>query len=394
MKKSLAVFLSLGISSAHLQAQSTIKIGVAGPHTGNYAAFGEQLWRGAEKAAQDINQAGGINGKKIELVKADDACEPKQAVSVANRLVEKDKVAAVIGHFCSSSTMPASEVYDDAGLLVITPASTNPQVTDRGLKTVLRTCGRDDQQGNVAADFIVDVLQAKKVAVIHDKDTYGQGLADAMRKRLLDKYKLKEILYEGLTRGEKDFAALVTKIKSSGAEVVYFGGLHNEAGPLVRQMREQGVSAAFISGDGIVSNDFVTSAGGPQFAKDVYMTFAKDARNIASGAKVVADFRKAKYEPEGYTLYAYATMQVIAEAMRKSPSSEGEKLAQWLRANKVDTITGEQAWDNKGDLKISNYVMYQWDEKGSYAEIIWTAAAKKKNVTKMEQTDSKTKKAQ
>lgn len=346
----------------------TVKIAVAGPHTGPYAAFGEQLWRGAEQAVKDINASGGVNGMKIELVKADDACEPKQAVSVANKVIEKDGVKAVVGHFCSSSTMPASEIYDEAGVLMVTPASTNPMVTERGLPTVLRTCGRDDQQGVVAAEFIKNKLKAKKVAVIHDKDTYGRGLADAMKKHL-NSLGTKEVLYEGLTRGEKDFNALVTKIKSLKADVVYFGGLHTEAGPFVRQMREQGVKAAFISGDGIVSDDFITASGGKSFVNGVYMTFGKDARQLEAGKKVVKSFRKAGYEPEGYTLYSYATMQSIANAIKSAKTTDGMKLSKWMKSNSVNTVMGPKSWDSKGDLKTSDYVMYQWDKNGKYAEI-------------------------
>jgi branched-chain amino acid transport system substrate-binding protein len=349
-------------------AAETIKIGVGGPHTGPYAAFGEQFWRGATQAAEDLNAAGGIDGKKIELVKGDDACEPKQAVAVANRMVDSDKVAAVVGHFCSSSTIPASEVYAESGILMMSPASTNPQVTERRIPTVFRNCGRDDQQGVVAANYIVKKLGAKKVAVVHDKDTYGQGLADAMRSHMAT-LGVKEVLYEGLTRGEKDFNALVTKIKATGADVVYFGGLHTEAGPLVRQMREQGLGAAFVSGDGIVSEDLVTSAGGAQFVKGVYHTFGRDPRNIPEGKGVIEKFRAAGYEPEGYTLYAYAALQSIAAAMAATDGTEGEALAKWLHGNPVDTVMGKKAWDDKGDLKETDYVMYQWDDKGKYAEV-------------------------
>lgn len=370
-KKTLwAALVAGGVAfSAAAGAAEVIKIGVAGPHTGANAAFGEQLWKGAEQAAKDINAAGGIKGKMIEVVKADDACEPKQAVAVANRLVDQDKVKAVIGHFCSSSTIPATEIYADADLLSITPASTNPKVTERGLKTVFRTCGRDDQQGVVAADYVVKNLKAKKVAVIHDKDTYGQGLADAMKAHM-EKVGQKAALYEGLTRGEKDFNALVTKIKAAGAEAVYFGGLHAEAGPLVRQMREQGLtSTAFISGDGITSEEFVAAAGGKNFVDGVYMTFGADPRNIADGKKAVEEFRKAGYEPEGYTLYSYAAMQSIVAAMEATGSTSGAKLADWLHKNTVKTVMGPKAWDAKGDLKVSDYVMYRWNADGKYAEI-------------------------
>ncbi|MBF0135784.1 MAG: branched-chain amino acid ABC transporter substrate-binding protein [Magnetococcales bacterium] len=346
----------------------SVRIGVAGPLSGSYAAFGEQLWRGAEQAAKDINAAGGIHGRMIELIKADDACEPKQAVTVAHRLVDADHVKAVIGHFCSSSTIPATEVYAEAGILGITPASTNPKVTERKLPTVFRTCGRDDQQGGTGAEFVVNTLKAKRVAIIHDKDTYGQGLADAMKARL-HALGLKEVLYEGLTRGEKDFNALVTKIKSQMADAVYFGGLHAEAGVLVRQMREQGLQAPLISGDGIVSQEFVASAGGPRFVEGVFMTFGRDARKIYTGRQVVDKFRKAGYEPEGYTLYSYATLQAIVAAMASTRSEQGDVLAKWLRSNTVETIMGPKAFDAKGDLKVTDYVMYRWTPDGKYVEV-------------------------
>lgn len=196
-----------GCMSMAFYAQADVKIGVAGPFTGPNATYGAQYWKGASQAVADINAAGGIKGEKIVLVQGDDACEPKQAVAVANRLVDEAKVSAVVGHFCSSSTMPASEVYDEAGILTITPGSTNPQITERGMKDIFRMCGRDDQQGAIAANYMLDVLKAKKIAVIHDKDTYGQGLADATRAALA-KRGTKEVLYEGLSRGEKDFNAL------------------------------------------------------------------------------------------------------------------------------------------------------------------------------------------
>ena len=348
-------------------AEAEIILGVAGPHTGPYAAFGEQLWRGAELAANTLNSSGGILGQKIRLVKGDDACEPKQAVAVANRLVDAEKVSAVIGHFCSSSTMPASEIYDEAGILMVTPASTNPMVTDRKLPTIFRVCGRDDQQGAVAANYIIDNLKAKKVAIIHDKDTYGQGLANATREEM-NKRGIREVLYEGLTRGEKDFNALVTKIRASKAEVVYFGGIHAEAGPLVRQMREQGLKALFMSGDGIVSDDFLTTAGGKQFVEGVMMTFGADPRNQPAGKDVIKAFRKAGWEPEGYTLYAYTAVQTIAAAFNGSGSTDGIKSARWLRSNTVSSVMGPKKFDSKGDLTLSDYVMYQW-KNGKYAEI-------------------------
>ncbi|GLZ87907.1 branched chain amino acid ABC transporter substrate-binding protein [Metapseudomonas resinovorans] len=360
-----ALFTAMGLAFA---AHADIKVGVAGPHTGANATYGDQLWRGAVQAAEDINAKGGINGEKIVLVKADDACEPKQAIAVANRLVDSDQVAAVIGHFCSSSTIPASEVYDEAGIITITPASTNPNVTDRGLAGMFRVCGRDDQQGIIAGDYIIDDLKATKVAVIHDKDTYGQGVADATRAQLA-KRGVKEVLYEGVTRGEKDFNALVTKIRGSGAEVVYFGGLHPEAGPLVRQMREQGLTAVFMSDDGIVTDELVTTAGGAKYTDGVLMTFVADPRNRSAGKDIVERFRTHGYEPEGFTLFSYAALQVIAAAFQATGGTDGAKASEWLKSHPVDTVMGTKQWDEKGDLTDSPYVMYRWDAQGKYKQL-------------------------
>ncbi|RYF41427.1 MAG: branched-chain amino acid ABC transporter substrate-binding protein, partial [Cytophagaceae bacterium] len=323
-----------------------------------------QLWKGAEQAVADINKAGGINGRMLRAVKADDACLPAQAKSVANKLVNTDKVNAVVGHFCSSSTIPAADIYRENNVLMITPASTNPRVTEdpsyqpkdcksvtdakkkeqcelNNYSVVMRTCGRDDQQGTEAANFIVNKLKAKNVAVIHDKDTYGQGLADSMRAHLKTLGHANPVLYEGLTRGEKDFNALVTKVKAAKADVVYFGGLYAEAGPLLRQMREQGLKASFISGDGIVSNDFLSAAGGPKFADGAYMTFGADLRNVPTGKAVVDAFRKNGYEPEGYTLYSYSAVQAIAAAMKGSSElQDGRILSKWLVDNGADTVMG------------------------------------------------------
>ena len=363
---SVAATSLLGATAA--LAQSTYKIAVAGPLTGAAASYGEELRRGAQQAADDINAAGGINGKKIELVFGDDACEPKQAVSVASRLIEKDKVHAVVGHFCSSSTIPASEAYAEADILMVTPASTNPKVTDRNLANVLRTCGRDDQQGVVAGNYIADVLKSKRVVLIHDKDTYGQGVADATRGQLA-KRGIKDIMYEGLTRGEKDYNALVTKIKSVNADLIYFAGLSAEAGTLLRQVREQGLKTQFMSTDGAVEESFATTAGGKAVLKGVLITFGEDPRLIPDGKSVVEKLRKSGFEPAGFTLYTYAGVQVVAAALKNSKATSGAALGKWLRANTVPTILGKKAWDAKGDLTSAAYVVSEYKDDGSYVRV-------------------------
>lgn len=357
-----------GVLPFAAQAQTTVKIGVAGPFTGANAAFGEQLWTGATEAAAAINASGGINGKQIELVQADDACEPKQAVAVANRLVDQDKVAAVVGHFCSSSTIPASEIYDEADILSMATGSTNPEVTERNLPTVTRICGRDDQQAEVIGKFIAETLKAKRIAVIHDKDTYGRGLADATRMET-GKFGVETVLYDGVTRGERDYNALVTKVKAANVDAVFFGGLYAEAGTLVRQIREQGLDVPYVSDDGIVDPAFVTSAGGPQYAQGVYMGFPADPRKMESSKDIVAKLVAEGKKSDGFTLYSYAAVQAVSAAIAATNSTKGTELAEWLKNNKVHTVLGDKEWNAKGDLKTPDYVMYQWDKDGNYAEL-------------------------
>ena len=295
----LAVAASLASASS---AMAQIKIGVAGPLTGPNAAFGAQLKNGAEQAAADINAAGGINGQQIQLVFGDDASDPKQGVSVANKMVG-DGVKFVMGHFNSGVTMPASEVYQENGIYMITPSATNPKITERNMWNVFRTCGRDDQQGEVAGKYIVDKFKGKKIAIVHDKTTYGQGLADETKKAM-NAGGMKEVLYEGVNIGEKDFSALVTKIKAAGADLVYWGGLHTEGGLIVRQMRDQGVKAPMMGGDGITTDEFA-AIGGPG-VEGTLMTFGPDARKNPAAAEVVKKFAAKKIDPEAYTLYSYA----------------------------------------------------------------------------------------
>lgn len=367
-KSSLLCAFSFSTLALGNVAHADLVIGVAGPMSGPYANYGEQLWRGATAAAEQINAAGGVNGEKIRLVKGDDACEPKQAVSVANKLVDADKVTAVVGHFCSSSSIPASDIYADAGVLAMSPGSTSPQLTERGLDTVFRNCGRDDQQGAVAANYIADVLKARRIVILHDKDTYGQGIADATRLQLRNKG-IEAVLYEGLTRGEKDFSSVVTKMRALEADAVYFGGLHPEAGPLVRQMREQGLNAAFISDDGIMTDEMVTAAGGKQFVEGVLFTFGADPRLNPAGKAVVDSFRARGYEPEGFTLYAYTALQAIAAAYQANGNLDVAQAAKWLKSNPVPTSLGARSWDAKGDLTHSDYVMYQWSADGTYKQL-------------------------
>src|ERR1700734_409067 len=288
--KSIPLALSLLLAGA---AHAQVKLAVAGPVTGANAAFGAQLSQGVQQAVEDINKAGGILGQKVEVEIGDDVSDPKQGVSVANKFVG-DGVKFVVGHFNSGVTMPASDVYAENGVLFITPSATNPKITDRKLWDAFRTCGRDDQQGMVWAELARDKLKGKKIAVVHATPTYGKGLADAAVKKM-HKMGVKEVLYEGVNTGEKDYSAIVSKIKEPGADYLMWGGLHPEGGLIVRQMRDQGMKTVMISGDGITSDEF-SQIGGPG-VEGTLMSFGPDPRKNPSAKDIGAEFKAKNFDP-------------------------------------------------------------------------------------------------
>ncbi len=368
MKKILLSGIALGTVLAFSSvAQAQIKLGIAGPITGPNAAFGAQLKNGVEQAVEDINAAGGILGQRVTVSVGDDRSDPKEGVSVANKFVA-DGVKMVLGHFNSGVVMPASEVYAENGILMVTPSATNPRITERGLWNAFRTCGRDDQQGAVAADYIVKNLKGKKIAVVHDKTTYGQGLADETRKAMRAAG-VNDVLYEGVNTGEKDFSALVSKIKASGADVLYWGGLHTEAGLIVRQMRDQGLKTVMMSGDGITSDEFA-AIGGPG-VEGTLMTFPPDPRKRPEAAAVLKKFEARKFNPEAYTLYSYAGVEIMKQAAEGAKSLDPKKMAEFMKTGfKFKTVIGEISFDKKGDITRPDYTMYTW-KKGADGKITY-----------------------
>ncbi len=360
MKRIATLGLALGLACALAgSATAQVKFGVAGPITGPNAATGAQMKNGVEQAAADLKT---ILGQKINVEYGDDVSDPKQGVSVANNFAA-DGVKFVIGHYNSGVTIPASEVYQENGILQITPASTNPTVTERGMWNIFRTCGRDDQQGQVAGKYILAHFKGKKIAFVNDKTTYGKGLADETLKTIRAGG-MKEVLNEGINTGEKDYSALISKIKQSGADLVYFGGLYTEGGLIVRQMRDQGVKAPLMGGDGITSDEFAT-VGGPGVVGTL-MTYGPDPRNRPEAKAVVAEFRKKGFEPEAYTLYSYAGVQIIKQAAEAAKSVDPKKVAEKIHSGMTfQTVLGPYAYDKKGDITKLDYVMYIWKKDPS-----------------------------
>jgi len=341
-------------------ARADIKIAVAGPMSGSNAAFGEQFKKGAEQAVADLNAKGGVLGQKLVLQVGDDACDPKQAVAVANQLAS-DGAIFVAGHFCSSSSIPASSVYNENGMLQITPASTNPVLTDaaaaKGWDDIYRTCGRDDEQGKIAGAYLAAHFKGKPVAFVDDKSAYGKGLADETR-IAANVAVLKEVVDESITAGDKDFAALISKLKQAKVEAIYFGGYQTEAGLIVRQAKEQGLQAVLIGGDAMATQDFwqITGPAG----EGTLFTFAPDPQRSPTAKAVVDSFKKAGYEPEGYTLYTYAAVQIFAQAATKAKSVKLADLVTSLHDMTFDTVIGPIKYDAKGDITQTGYVMWVW----------------------------------
>ena len=363
MLTGLAISFGLALSGA---AEAQIKVGVAGPITGPNASVGAQLKNGAEQAVEDINARGGVLGQKLQVLIGDDVSDPKQGVSVANKLVG-DGVKWIVGHYNSGVSIPASDVYSEAGIVEITPASTAEKFTDRVAGEngrprsdllVFRTCGRDDQQGGVAGAYLAKHFSGKKIAVVHDKTPYGKGLAD-VTKATVNKAGIKEVLYEGINTGEKDYSALVSKLKQANVDVVYYGGLYTEAGLIIRQMRDQGLKAPIMSGDGIVSSEFAQIAG--PGADGTMMTFGPDARKNPNAKDVLPKFKAKGFEPEAYTLYSYAAVQILAQAAEAVKSTDGKKIAEYMRSGKTfKTVIGDISYDKKGDITRPDYVVYVW----------------------------------
>jgi branched-chain amino acid transport system substrate-binding protein len=351
----LSFLLLCGFVPWSVHAETTV--GLIAPLTGQYAVFGEQFKRGAEQAAKDI---GGI-----KLRFADDACDPKQAVTVANQLVAEG-VQFVVGHYCSGSAIPASKVFMENGVLLISPGATNPKLTDEAETYIFRVCGRDDRQGAVIGHYVLQHYAKGKIALINDKSAYGRGLADEV-KRVINAGGLNEVVFESYNAGERDYRALVSKLKESNADILFIGGYHTEAGLIARQLAEQGAKLQIIGGDALVTDEFWSIAG--KAGEGVLMSFGPDPRNNPAATQAVAQFRKTGYEPEGYTLYTYAAFQALGHALAQpydkfSPST----VAQALRAHQADTVIGQLGFDAKGDVTGNGYVLYRWHD-GHYAEI-------------------------
>ncbi|MFA7437409.1 high-affinity branched-chain amino acid ABC transporter substrate-binding protein [Castellaniella sp.] len=361
------ILLAFGAMSLAAGVQAdTLKIGIPQPMTGPNTQYGDQIQAGALTAIDAMNEAGGIQGMQIEPLLIDDGCEPKQAVPAANRVVNAGAQFAV-AHACSGTTVPAVNVYEQEGIVAITPGATSPLVTDT-IKPhyFFRTIGRDDQQGPFAGQYIIDQLKPQKVAILHDKQTYGSGVATQVQKTL-EKGGVNIAMFEGINVGDSDYSAVISKLKALGPDLVYFGGYHPELGLLLRQAREQGLDVQFMGPEGVANKDLVALAG-PAIDK-LLTTLPADFTKREGNEAVLEQFKKYNRSPDGaFTMTAYAAMQILADAIN-AVGADPAKVADYMHEHSFDTVIGKVDYDAKGDLKQFEFAVFQWDADGNMTQI-------------------------
>lgn len=370
-RKFLAVAMGLSLAGAIpglTMAAETIKLGVAGAHSGDLASYGIPSVNAAKLVVEQINAKGGIDGKKVELLIEDDVCKPEVATNTATKLVSSG-VDVVLGHICSGATKAALPIYNNAGVIVMSPSATNPALTQSGdYPNFFRTIASDDAQARAEVDFALGELKAKKIAVIHDKGDYGKGLAE-FAKGFIEQSggKGEVVLFEGVTPGAVDYSAVVQKIKRSGADAVIFGGYHPEASKIVTQLRKKRIDIPFISDDGVKDDTFIKVAG--KYAEGVYATGPKDtSNNPLNKAAVEAHKKTFGSDPGAFFDSAYSAALALLNAIDKADSTDMAKVKAALQTSDVDTPVGKIHFDEIGDAVGVGFAMYQVKD-GQYVEV-------------------------
>jgi len=362
----VGMFMALTLSGTGLAAD-TIKLGVAGPHSGDLASYGIPSVNAAKLVVKDINAKGGVLGKQVELLVEDDVCKPEVATNTATKLLSQ-KVDVVLGHICSGATKAALGIYKDAKIIAMSPSATNPALTQSGdYPNFYRTIASDDAQAQLEVDFALDVLKVQKVAVLHDKGDYGKGLAEFAKSFLEKDSRAKVVLYEGVTPGAVDYSAIVQKVKRSGAEAVIFGGYHPEASKIVTQMRKKKMKTIFISDDGVRDDTFIKVA--KKFAEGVYATGPKDvSKNPLTTVANEAHKKAYGSDPGAFFLEAYSATLALLNAIEKAGSTDYAAIEKALKSEFVDTPVGKISFDKKGDATGVGFSMYQVQD-GKYVEV-------------------------
>ncbi|CAM3770395.1 branched-chain amino acid ABC transporter substrate-binding protein [Bordetella bronchialis] len=361
-----ALAITAGLFTLGAQAQ-TIKIAAVGPTTGPVTQYGDMVREGVDTAVEQVNAAGGVNGRKLEVVVVDDGCEPKQGPTAANRVVN-EKIGFVVGPVCSGASIAAAPIYEQEGVVMVTPSATSPALTDgKKYNFVFRTIGRDDQQGPAAAAYIIDKAKPKKVAVLHDKQSYGQGIATSVKNQL-DKAGVPVAVFEGINAGDSDYSAVITKLKSENVDFVYYGGYHPEMGLLMRQAAEQGLKARFMGPEG-AGNPDINAIAGPA-VEGMLLTLPADFSQDPRNAALVKAFKDKKRNPAGaFQMTAYSATMAIVDGIKGAGSTDPTKVAAWLHKNSIDSPIGNISWNSQGDLNNFAFKVYEWHKDGSHTQV-------------------------
>jgi branched-chain amino acid transport system substrate-binding protein len=343
--------------AAPAPAAEIIRIGVGGAHTGDLASYGVPSLNAARLVAEAVNASGGILGMQVEIVPQDDQCKPEMGTNAATKLVS-DKVNAVMGHICSGPTKAVLPIYTEARLVVISPSSTSPELTDGKAPYFFRTIARDDQQAHLGAAYALDKLGVKKIALIHDKGDYGKGYIDYAKAYIEGSGKAQIVLYEGITVGAVDYSAILQKLRQSGADLVMFGGYHPEASKLVQQMRKKRINTPFLSDDGVKDEQFIKVTG--KDAEGVFASGSKDVTSLAMNrAARAAHVKKFGSEPGNFFDNGYAATLALLKAMEKAgTATDSDKIAAALRADLVDTPLGSIKFGPSGDAEGIGFDIY------------------------------------
>jgi branched-chain amino acid transport system substrate-binding protein len=358
MSRQLFCALAVLIASvAPTPVAADIVIGFANPLSGPYAASGGRNRTAVALAIEDLNAGSGVLGETVRLVEADDACGIEEAVAAARQLIDAG-VRLVVGHGCSHSSLMAAGFYEAADVLMITPDSTHPRLTDEGRRNVFRLIGRDDRQGKLAGDFLADRWAERRIGILHDGTVYGEGLAAETRRRLRE-LDVVEAIYAAYTPGEQDFGRLAEQLRGDAIDVLYVGGSGPDAGLIVRTAREQGNRLQLVGGDALGMDEFWTVAGeageGTIFSSRPAVRWRSDAAAIRTA------FRVRRLGPgTGGGIGAYAAVQVWAKAVERAGTTELAAVARALRRGRFDTVLGRVAFDDKGDLRGAGWEMQIW----------------------------------
>jgi branched-chain amino acid transport system substrate-binding protein len=354
-KWKLLSLLSITLLTAE-RTHAEVLIGDPSPMTRPNSWYGEQNLVGTELAVTDINAKGGVLGEQIRVISADDACDPEQAVAAARKLIS-DGVMFVVGHVCSGSAIPAAPLYEAAGVIVISAAATNPKLTEEGRANVFRVVGRDDQQGIIAGNYLADHWGEKKIAILHDGQAYGRGLAEEAKKTLNTRG-VREAIFQQITPGLVDYLDIVEKIRATNVDLLYYAGYSPEAGLLIRQLRDRGDDLQLVSADGLASEDFWLIAG---TAGDgaLFMSFRDPSRDPGSAA-ILERAREHGIVPNYRVLYSYGAVQVWAAAVARAGSLDPEAVSRSLHSHEFDTVLGRIRFDEKGDVLPAGFEWFVW----------------------------------